>query len=399
MLTYAAARAPRFTPLTSKGQLHQFIILVPAHNEETLLPALLNNLSKLDYPNEYFSVHVIADNCTDGTTAVAQQGGTVVHERFHETQRGKGYALEWALSRIHDSATPYDAVVILDADSIISSNFLRVMDARLARGERVIQAYYAARDPESGWNVGLRYAALAVLHFLRPQGRMVLGGSAGLKGNGMVFARSVMEKQTWTAALTEDIELHMNLLFEGERVTFAPDAIVWAEMPTGLAGAQSQHMRWERGRLQMARRYVPQLLKAAQNAEQTGNKSRTFLFLDTAVELIIPPFSILLALSGVSLVSSAFFTIASRGFNKTQPAGSKHKTNRIGKLNMLLSIGLVLGQIIYVFSGLRLAQAPRSVYKALLYSPVYLIWKCWQYINVLTTNKESNWVRTQRNNG
>ena len=57
-----------------------------------------------------------------------------------------------------------------------SGNFLRVMDARLSRGERAIQAYYAVRDPARSWTVSLRYAALAVLHYLRPLGRAALEG-------------------------------------------------------------------------------------------------------------------------------------------------------------------------------------------------------------------------------
>ena len=164
---------------------------------------------------------------------------------------------------------PHDAILIMDADSSISPNFLRVMDARLARGERVIQSYYAVRDPEQSWSVSLRYVALAALHYLRPLGRMVLGGSMGLKGNGMVFAADILKKHEWSASITEDIEFHMALVLDGERVMFAPDAVVEAEMPQDLAGSQTQNTRWEQGRLEMARTYVPKLLRQARLAAET----------------------------------------------------------------------------------------------------------------------------------
>ena len=61
--------------------------------------------------------------------------------------------------------------------------------------------------------------------------------------------------------LTEDIELHMELLLTGERVSFAADAVLAAEMPATLGASRSQQERWERGRLEMARRYVPRLLR------------------------------------------------------------------------------------------------------------------------------------------
>ena len=63
-------------------------------------------------------------------------------------------------------------------------------DWRKARGRfkpTMPSAIRAARPA-----VGLRYIALALLHYLRPMGRMRLGGSAGLKGNGMVFRADIM---------------------------------------------------------------------------------------------------------------------------------------------------------------------------------------------------------------
>lgn len=182
LLTGAAWRQKRTTPARKSAPSHRFAILVPAHNEEKLLPQLLQNLQKLVYPTALFDVHVVADNCTDETAVLAQTHGAHVHERFHDTLRGKGYALQWLLDRLQTASTKYDAYVILDADSVVSANFLQVMDARLANGERVIQAYYAVQNPGQSGSISLRYAALAVLHFLRPQGRMAWAARQGSRG-------------------------------------------------------------------------------------------------------------------------------------------------------------------------------------------------------------------------
>ena len=192
MLATAAGRAPRQTRPQQGQPAKRFLILVPAFNEERLLPELLQSLDQLDYPAELYSVHVVADNCTDQTAAVARREGAVVHQRTDDTLKGKGYALQWLLGELWAAGEVHDAVLFLDADSIVSQNFLSVMAARLAQGERVIQAYYTVRDPGESWAGGMRYAGLAALHYLRPQGRMVLGGSAGLKGNGMVIARAIL---------------------------------------------------------------------------------------------------------------------------------------------------------------------------------------------------------------
>lgn len=383
LLTAAAWRAPKRTPLPAGEPETRFLFLVPAHNESKLLPTTLASINAVDYPAALFEVHVVADNCSDDTAQLARAQGAIAHERSHDTQRGKGYALQWLIQRIWDANIVHDAIVILDADTIISPNFLRVMDARVRRGEKVIQAYYAVRDPGRTWNISLRYAALAVLHYLRPQGRMVLGGSAGLKGNGMVFSAEIMHQQTWSASITEDIEFHMSLLLNGQRVTFAPDAVVRAEMPATLADAQTQNERWEQGRIDMIKRYVPALLKKAADKPP---KTSARLYYDAVMEHLIPPFSILAA-------ASAACFVAAMAIARLPSAGKK----KISRLNVSLGAGILGGQLIYLLSGLRLAKAPVAVYRALLYAPAFIIWKLWLYVRVLLGRDSDGWIRTQRN--
>ncbi len=233
-LTVAAAFAPSRTRIPEGDPLHDFAFLVPAHNEELLLPSLLSSLGQLDYPATRYKVYIVADNCTDNTAEIARAIGASVYERFDTEQIGKGYALQWLLEQLwHDEAS-FDAAIVLDADSVVSTNFLRTMNAIFSDGGRVVQAYYSALEPEKTWAIGLRAAALAAVHYLRPQGRMVIGASAGLKGNGMLFHRDILRQHRWSASVTEDIEYHMTLILAGESVLFAPDAVVQAEMPSGL---------------------------------------------------------------------------------------------------------------------------------------------------------------------
>jgi cellulose synthase/poly-beta-1,6-N-acetylglucosamine synthase-like glycosyltransferase len=396
LLTAAAAWGAK-TKRTSdlhRQPNHRFLILIPAHNEEQLLPRLLSNLAGLNYPTSLYQVHVVADNCTDRTAALAREMGVTVHERTDATNRGKGAALQWLLGRIWEAQLPrqqrHDAVVILDADSYVSSNFLQVIDAQMARGQRVIQAYYAVDAPEKTWSVGLRYAAFAVLHYLRPLGRMVLGGSAGLKGNGMVFAADVMRDHQWSAALTEDIEFHMALLFDGERVDFAPDATVWAEMPASLTQSDSQHTRWESGRVDMARRYVPRLLRAAWQALRRGQIRQAYVFVDAALEHIIPPLAIFTALIVLCVLANVVLYLLER----FTPISS---LTYLSDLNMISVVVLVLGLAIYLLGGLRLAHAPWSAYRSLLAAPLYIGWKSRQYLSIAFSKSRPTWIRTTRN--
>jgi len=129
LLTTAAFKARKQTKLPTGGPNNRFLILIPAHNEERLLPSLLDNLAQLDYPASLFEVHVVADNCVDQTVAVAQAHNAVVHERVNNRELGKGYALQWLLDELWQSETPQDAVVILDADSLLIGGFAGSGDA------------------------------------------------------------------------------------------------------------------------------------------------------------------------------------------------------------------------------------------------------------------------------
>ncbi|MCP5093992.1 MAG: glycosyltransferase family 2 protein [Chloroflexi bacterium] len=395
VLTSTAFRASRHTKNILQQPQTRFLILVPAHNEAVLLPQLLANLAELDYPKHLFAVHVVADNCTDETAVIGRQHGAIVHERRNPNERGKGYALQWLQQRLWQANEPHDAIVIFDADTVVCPNFLRVMDARLASGEKVIQSFYSVRNPERSWGVGLRYAALAVLHFLRPQGRMVLGASAGLKGNGMVFAADILKNHEWSASVTEDIELHMTLLLAGERVTFAPDAVIWAEMPQKLADARSQNMRWEQGRLQMARKYIPQLMKAAILHKNLS----PILYFDAIMEHLIPPFSILVGINGATLLAN-WALKRSWSKNRIRFVYRNQRKNwgqTLHFLNLITGFVLILGQVVYLLAGLRLVNAPRHIYRTLLFAPLYIIWKIWQYLRVFSGRGEQRWIRTKRN--
>ena len=270
------------------------------------------------------------------------------------------------------------------------------MAAHLDVGENIIQAYYAVRDPGSSWSSSLRYTAFALLHYLRPLGRMVLGGSAGLKGNGMVFSSAVFKKYQWSTSITEDIELHMQMLLDGERVLFAPEAVVFGEMPGSLADSGSQHDRWEHGRLEMRRRYAPELARRCLANIRTGNFRQAYLFFDAMMEHIIPPFSILvgvnLFLIVIDMVLVKLVIPQSEGFFFST-------TFAMVRINLLLSLLLLIGQAFYVVYGLKLVGATSHVYLGLLYTPVYMLWKVFQYGRVLFQRGELEWVRTKRNGG
>lgn len=120
---------------------HTFAMVVCAHNEERVIGALVENLHLLNYSDKLYDIFVVADNCTDKTAEVARKAGAQVHERFNDTEKGKGYAMDWMFNRLFKMERQYDAVCVFDADNLVHPDFLKEMNSRLCNGERLIQGY------------------------------------------------------------------------------------------------------------------------------------------------------------------------------------------------------------------------------------------------------------------
>src|SRR4051812_744657 len=124
----AQARRPRWQAMRTHGPNTRFTILVPAHDEALVISECVRSLRAFDYPDEQWRVIVIADNCTDDTAALARTMGAHVYERTNPEQRGKGYALDWALSRLlHEDKGWTEAVIVFDADTLVEPQFLQAM--------------------------------------------------------------------------------------------------------------------------------------------------------------------------------------------------------------------------------------------------------------------------------
>src|SRR5690554_4293994 len=118
----------------------KFTIVIPAHNEEKVISKTIYSLCSLIYPKTLFDVIVVADNCTDNTAKIARKLGATVLERTDAEKQGKGYALRWAFDKILASDQPPDSIIVVDADSLISGNYLKVMNYYLEKGNKVIQS-------------------------------------------------------------------------------------------------------------------------------------------------------------------------------------------------------------------------------------------------------------------
>lgn len=374
LLSLLSLAARRSAPAPA-GSPSRIAVIVPAHNEELTIARTLDSLAKLDYPPDRTETFVIADNCSDGTAPAARALGATVLERFDEAARGKGYALRWAFDTLLAREPRWDAFAVIDADSTASPNFLTVLDAHLRDGAEAIQTSDMVAGNSRSWSSEITRLGFTLYNFARPLGRGVVGGSAGLRGNGMCFSATLLRRLPWNAfEVTEDLQYGLYLLLNGVKVRFAPNTGVLATMPAIAANAESQRVRWERGRLPVKRQYAWKLLSGAA-------RKISFPLLDSWIDLVTPPFVHLMSLNGFVLFLHVVLWMISPGLF----AG------------YLTAWGIVSGLgLVHVLAGLVSAGADARLYVALLHVPRYAAWKMLLRRKHPPSTAPKDWVRTAR---
>lgn len=267
-----------------------FAVVVAAHNEQAVIGPLVDNLYSLDYPKSLYDIFVVADNCDDETAGIARQHGAHVHQRFHKTKRGKGFALEWMFDRLFKMEKRYDAVVIFDADNLAKENFLIEMNNKLCQGHQIVQCYLDSKNPFDTWVTNTFSIAFWLTNRLLQLARYNAGLSNVLGGTGMCISMDVLQKYGWGAhSLTEDLEFSMKALVHGVKTSWAHDAVVYDEKPLTFMQSWNQRKRWAQGQVDVAGRYFFVLLAK-------GIREGKWTYIDAAIHLFQPAFVMLATL-------------------------------------------------------------------------------------------------------
>jgi len=372
LLAFAAIRPIEPVTLTNHKPSHCFAITIPAHNEDTVIENTVQRLHELDYPSELYSIHIVADHCTDATADLARKAGAIVHERYEGPRTGKGAALSWLFQQVLENED-IDAVVIFDADTRVDPQFLRWMDARLSQGDQVIQGQHVIRNPDQGWFAALTWAMFIIDNHFQNQGRVNLGWSAKHMGDSICFRSEILCKMGWGEGLTEDFQLRQRLLLENIGINYEPSAKGYGEAPQNWMKAQAQRARWLRGTADTSKKLGPQLLK-------TALKTRSCLIWDGVMQAYFPSYSTLSLLSLVLLALQIVINLI-----------------RPGTISSILITAWIVYAILlfcYPFFGLLQIRAPLKAYLVILSGPIFMVWRTWLASKSRLTKKTITWKRT-----
>jgi cellulose synthase/poly-beta-1,6-N-acetylglucosamine synthase-like glycosyltransferase len=119
-LRYLGSPRNRRTETPVASGLPGVSLIVPAHNEEKVLPAKLENLRELDFPRDRLQVIFVSDGSEDGTNQILQNLGQENYECILlKDRKGKANALNHAVERATNEILVFcDAGTLFELDAI-----------------------------------------------------------------------------------------------------------------------------------------------------------------------------------------------------------------------------------------------------------------------------------------
>lgn len=127
---------------TAHQSRFRFLVVFPAYREDAVICHSVETFLHQTYPSELFQLVVVSDHMqADTNTWLADQRLTLLQPDLEKSSKAK--ALQMAMSSVSGDFTH---VVILDADNLVSPDFLSLLCSSCAKGYKAIQCHRTAKN-------------------------------------------------------------------------------------------------------------------------------------------------------------------------------------------------------------------------------------------------------------
>lgn len=244
LLAQIFGKRRRLPPATAP---RDYACIITAYRNAAIARPLVESLLRQNHPK--CTIYLVADECPEVDLGISDARFVLL--RPEEPLRLKAKSIIYAVEKFRRA---HDYTVIFDADNLAHPQFLEEIDRYAEAGFRCIQGQRTAK------NLDTDYAALDSMgeHYKNYIEREVpyrLGGSAVISGSGMAtetelykayLASPAIEqgKHQWKKMLQEDKILQNFLLWRGERIAYAREALVYDEKVERGDAVETQRSRW-----------------------------------------------------------------------------------------------------------------------------------------------------------
>ena len=247
--------------IPSAPPVSRIAAIIPARNEQAVVPKLVDSLLRQRYPRTLFDIYVVPNNCTDMTRKAALDAGALVLD-CDVPVHSKGEVLRWTFEKLMSGDKKYDAFCIFDADNVADGGFFQAVNNALAAGYGVAQGYRDSKNPDDNWVAGCTSIFFWFMNRFFNHARFMMKMSAALNGTGIMISADTIRKIGFdTCTLTEDQEFTGICALNGVKIGWMEDAITYDEQPITIRDSFVQRRRWGAGTLQCFGHYGKALFR------------------------------------------------------------------------------------------------------------------------------------------
>jgi cellulose synthase/poly-beta-1,6-N-acetylglucosamine synthase-like glycosyltransferase len=229
----------------------RFAVLVPAYKEDSVILDSVRKNLKVDYPSHLFDVIVVADQLKESTIESLKETDAIVHiVSFQKSTKAK--AISSALRAYPD----YSHVVILDADNVMDSDFLKYIAFAFENGAVAIQGRRKAKNVNTPYSV-LDGISEEISNTIYRQGADGIGLSSPVAGSGMAFSFELISKKLKNSEAIGgfDKEFQIEILKDKLHINYIKEAFVYDEKTSDIEVFENQRKRWISSHFIFLRRY------------------------------------------------------------------------------------------------------------------------------------------------
>ncbi len=228
-------------------------ILIPCHNEESVIDKTIKNILCLDYKD--FEIILIDDRSSDRTAEIIlgfEKNNDKIKTliRPKDATPGKSAVLNDAMKIARG-----EAILVFDADARVEKDFLSKMIVKLEPADvGAVQAQKVIINKDQNFLTRCQYNEY-ILDTHMQIGRDAVRGAVELRGNGeLIKLQALKSIDFWNEqTITDDLDMSTRLHIKGWDIRFCPDAKVYEEGVISFIALIRQRRRWVEGSI---RRYL-----------------------------------------------------------------------------------------------------------------------------------------------
>src|SRR5450432_3584255 len=228
-----------YQPIADKLQI---AVLIPCYKEDHIILDTAGQAKNHNYPGNRFTITVIADKLKAETLEKLRMIPVHVLE-VDLNMKARSVHAAFESQYILDA----DIVMILDADNIMKSDCLEIVNAAIQSGCAAVQCHRTAKNKNT--EVALLDAMSEEINInLFRRGPSLAGLSAAPIGSGMAFKtaliRDIFSSKEILDNPGEDREIDMQLMRRKIKMEFLDDALIYDEKVATARVFEKQRIRW-----------------------------------------------------------------------------------------------------------------------------------------------------------